>query len=91
MMDAKGTDGAVVRQFGGGVARIRPDGSELEVYVYNTRNQFDVAISPTLELFTRDNTNDGKGWNLRVHHQVRNQTWVTLVYIRTSRMNTFSH
>lgn len=70
MMDAKGTDGAVVRQFGGGVARIRPDGSELEVYVYNTRNQFDVAISPTLELFTRDNTNDGKGWNLRVHHQV---------------------
>ncbi|MCM8534060.1 MAG: hypothetical protein NE330_23055 [Lentisphaeraceae bacterium] len=70
MTDAKGTDGAVVRQHGGGVARIRPDGSELEVYVYNTRNQFDVAISPTLELFTRDNTNDGKGWNLRIHHQV---------------------
>ena len=70
MMDAKGADGAVVRQHGGGVARIRPDGSELEVYVYNTRNQFDVAISPTLELFTRDNTNDGKGWNLRVHHQI---------------------
>jgi putative heme-binding domain-containing protein len=70
MMDAKGTDGAVVRRHGGGVARVRPDGSELEVYVHNTRNQFDVAISPTLELFTRDNTNDGKGWNLRVHHQV---------------------
>ena len=66
MMDAKGADGAVVRQHGGGVARIRPDGSELEVYVYNTRNQFDVAISPTLELFTRDNTNDGKGWNFGI-------------------------
>ena len=70
MTDAKSAAGEVVQLFGGGVARVRPDGSELEVYVYNTRNQFDVAISPTLELFTRDNTNDGKGWNLRVHHQV---------------------
>jgi putative heme-binding domain-containing protein len=70
MTDVKDTDGKIVRLFGGGVARVRPDGTELEVYVYNTRNQFDVAISPTLELFTRDNTNDGKGWNLRVHHQV---------------------
>lgn len=70
MMNSKGADGAVVQQHGGGVARIRPDGSELEVYIYNTRNQFDVAISPTLEIFTRDNTNDGKGWNLRIHHQV---------------------
>ncbi|WDE99233.1 c-type cytochrome [Lentisphaera profundi] len=70
LKDSKGTDGKVLRYHGGGVARVRPDGSELEMYVYNTRNQFDVAISPTLELFTRDNTNDGKGWNLRVHHQV---------------------
>ena len=70
MTDAKSAAGETVQLFGGGVARVRPDGSELEVYVYNTRNQFDVAISPTLELFTRDNTNDGKGWNLRVHHQV---------------------
>ncbi|MCM8529770.1 MAG: hypothetical protein NE330_01300 [Lentisphaeraceae bacterium] len=70
MTDAKTATGETVQLFGGGVARVRPDGSELEVYVHNTRNQFDVAISPTLELFTRDNTNDGKGWNLRIHHQV---------------------
>lgn len=70
MTDVKDKSGKTVRLHGGGVARVRPDGTELEVYVYNTRNQFDVAISPTLELFTRDNTNDGKGWNLRVHHQV---------------------
>jgi putative heme-binding domain-containing protein len=70
MMDCKDKSGKVVRLQGGGVARLRPDGSELEVYVHNTRNQFDVAISPTMELFTRDNTNDGKGWNLRIHHQI---------------------
>ncbi|MDA7882397.1 PQQ-dependent sugar dehydrogenase, partial [Akkermansiaceae bacterium] len=68
MEDTKGTDGKVVRLHGGGVARVRPDGTELEVYSYNTRNICDVAISPTLDLFTRDNTNDGKGWNIRVHH-----------------------
>lgn len=68
MEDTQGTDGKVVRLHGGGVARVRPDGTELEVYSYNTRNICDVAISPTLDLFTRDNTNDGKGWNIRVHH-----------------------
>lgn len=65
---AKGTDGTEITYRGGGVARVRPDGSELEVYVDSTRNICDVAVSPTLDLFTRDNTNDGKGWNLRVHH-----------------------
>jgi putative heme-binding domain-containing protein len=68
MEATKGTDGKVVTLQGGGVARVRPDGSDLEVYSYHTRNICDVAISPTMDLFTRDNTNDGKGWNIRVHH-----------------------
>lgn len=68
MEATKGTDGKVVTLHGGGVARVRPDGTDLEVYSYHTRNICDVAISPTLDLFTRDNTNDGKGWNIRVHH-----------------------
>lgn len=68
MEATKGTDGRVVTLHGGGVARVRPDGTELEVYSYNTRNICDIAISPQLDLFTRDNTNDGKGWNIRVHH-----------------------
>ena len=63
-----GTDGKVVTLRGGGVARVRPDGSDLQVYSYHTRNICDVAISPTLDMFARDNTNDGKGWNIRVHH-----------------------
>jgi putative heme-binding domain-containing protein len=68
MEATKGTDGRVVTLHGGGVARVRPDGSELEVFSYHTRNICDVAISPQLDLFSRDNTNDGKGWNIRVHH-----------------------
>ena len=69
MSSATGTDGKEVTLYGGGVARVRPDGSGLEVYSYFTRNQCDVAISPYLDQFVRDNTNDGKGWNIRVHHQ----------------------
>ena len=65
---AKGTDGSRVTLHGGGVLRVRPDGSELEVHAEMTRNICDVAISPTLDLFSRDNTNDGKGWNTRFHH-----------------------
>lgn len=68
MEGTKGTDGKVVTFRGGGVARVRPDGTDLEVYSYHTRNICDVAISPKMDLFTRDNTNDGKGWNIRVHH-----------------------
>lgn len=69
MSSSKGTDGKTVTLHAGGVARVRPDGTDLEVYSYNTRNQYDMAISPFLDLFVRDNTNDGKGWNIRVHHQ----------------------
>jgi putative heme-binding domain-containing protein len=65
---AKGRDGKRVTLYGGGVMRVRPDGSEMEIYSEMTRNICDVAISPTLDLFSRDNTNDGKGWNTRFHH-----------------------
>lgn len=53
---------------GGGVARVRPDGTEIEVYTWGTRNICDVAIDPFLNLFTRDNTNDGGGWDIRVSY-----------------------
>jgi putative heme-binding domain-containing protein len=65
---AKGTDGSTVELHGGGVLRVRPDGSRLEAYSVMVRNICDTAISPVLDLFSRDNTNDGKGWNTRFHH-----------------------
>jgi len=64
--DAKGSDGSVVTWRGGGVLRIRPDGSEIEMYATHTRNIFDVAMDPLLNGFLRDNTNDGDGWNSRL-------------------------
>ncbi len=68
MADAVGTDGTRYTLHGGGVVRVRPDGSEMEPYALMVRNICDTAISPTLDLFSRDNTNDGKGWNTRLHH-----------------------
>jgi putative heme-binding domain-containing protein len=65
---AKGTDGSSVTLHGGGVLRVRPDGSRLEAYSVMVRNICDTAVSPELDLFSRDNTNDGKGWNTRFHH-----------------------
>ncbi|MCW1922858.1 c-type cytochrome [Luteolibacter arcticus] len=65
---AKGTDGSSFTLYGGGVIRVRPDGTQVEPYALMVRNICDTAISPELDLFSRDNTNDGKGWNTRFHH-----------------------
>ena len=69
-MDAEGTDGRHLQHRGGGVIRVRPDGTGLELYCTGTRNILEVAISPTMDLFARDNTNDGGGWNVRFHHLI---------------------
>ncbi len=63
---AKGKDGRTLVLRGGGVVRVRPDGTELEIYCTGLRNPFDLAIDPFLNIFTRDNTNDGAGWDTRV-------------------------
>ena len=68
---AKGTDGTELTMLGGGVVRVRPDGTELEVYTHGTRNIYDVAIDPFMNVFTRGNTNDGGGWNVRFIHHVQ--------------------
>lgn len=67
-MDAVGTDGTRLTHRGGGVIRVRPDGTGLEIYSTGTRNILEVAISPAMEMFARDNTNDGGGWDVRLHH-----------------------
>ncbi|MEO1618015.1 MAG: CotH kinase family protein, partial [Planctomycetota bacterium] len=64
--DAEGIDGSTVVLRGGGILRVRPDGTELELFASGLRNPFDIAIDPQLNLFTRDNTNDGGGWDTRV-------------------------
>jgi putative heme-binding domain-containing protein len=68
---AKGKDGITLSQRGGGILRVRPDGTELEVFAIGLRNPFAIAIDPFMNLFTRDNTNDGAGWDVRVSHLVQ--------------------
>lgn len=65
---ATGTDGRTLQHRGGGVIRFRPDGSGLEIFSTGTRNILGTPMSPTLDMFARDNTNDGGGWDVRFHH-----------------------
>lgn len=68
--NAVGKDDTALQLYGGGVVRVRPDGSGLEVVSRGQRNIYDVAVSPELDLFTRDNTNDGDGWDVRLSHVI---------------------
>jgi putative heme-binding domain-containing protein len=68
---AKGTDGKTLTMHGGGVVRLRPDGSELETFIHGTRNVYDIAIDPFMNVFTRENTNDGVGWWIRFSHYIQ--------------------
>ena len=65
---ATGRDGVQLAHHGGGVARVRTDGSGLEMYATGTRNMYDLGIDPFLHVFSRDNTNDGGGWDTRMHY-----------------------
>jgi len=68
MLNAEGTDGRKLTLRGGGVVRVRTDGTGLELYSRGTRNILEAAVSPLLDVFARDNTNDGDGWDVRFHH-----------------------
>ncbi|HET7219238.1 MAG TPA: HEAT repeat domain-containing protein, partial [Vicinamibacterales bacterium] len=67
---AIGADGKELQMRGGGNVRVRPDGTELEIYASGTRNDYDLAIDPFMNLFARGNTNDGGGWDIRLNHFV---------------------
>src|SRR4029078_9597175 len=38
------------------------------IVTVGTRNIYDVAIDPFARVYARDNTNDGDGWNTRLHY-----------------------
>ncbi|MFL5619658.1 MAG: heme-binding domain-containing protein [Gemmatimonadaceae bacterium] len=66
-LDATGKDGTKITRHGGSLVRVRPDGTGLEIVTVGTRNIYDVGIDPFAHAFTRDNTNDGLGWDTRFH------------------------
>lgn len=69
--DATDRSGKKLTMLGGGILRVRPDGTEMEVFTHGTRNVYDVAIDPYMNVFTRENTNDGGGWNVRFSHHIQ--------------------
>ncbi|HEY8959562.1 DUF7133 domain-containing protein [Chitinophaga sp.] len=69
--DATDRSGKKLTMLGGGIIRVRPDGTEMEVFTHGTRNVYDVAIDPYMNVFTRENTNDGGGWNVRFSHHIQ--------------------
>jgi putative membrane-bound dehydrogenase-like protein len=74
-VNAKGTDGRTLTKRGGGVLRVQPDGTDMEVYSWGQRNILDACINPYLDIFTRDNTNDGGGWDIRLSHVIQSANY----------------
>jgi putative membrane-bound dehydrogenase-like protein len=69
--EARGKDGSTVTMRGG-ILRVRPDGTDLEVFATGLRNPFDIGIDPFMNLFTRDNDdNRAGGWDIRVSHLIQ--------------------
>ncbi|MBM80612.1 MAG: hypothetical protein CMJ78_08475 [Planctomycetaceae bacterium] len=54
----------------GGILRVRPDGSDLHVFSGGLRNIYDLALDEELNVFTRDNENDGGDYMIRVCHSI---------------------
>ncbi len=53
---------------GGAILRCRPDGRDLHVFSTGLRNIYDIALDSELNVFTRDNENDGGTYMIRVCH-----------------------
>jgi len=52
----------------GGILRCRADGRDLHVFSTGLRNIYDVALDDELNVFVRDNENDGGDYKIRVCH-----------------------
>src|SRR6516225_8628400 len=67
-LDVKRPEGDRLVLQGGGILRCRPDGSDLHVFATGLRNIYDVAFDAVLNIFVRDNENDGGTYMIRVCH-----------------------
>ena len=66
--DVKRPEGDRLVLVGGGILRCRPDGRDLHVFARGLRNIYDVALDADLNVFVRDNENDGGDYKIRVCH-----------------------
>jgi putative membrane-bound dehydrogenase-like protein len=66
--DVKRPEGDRLVLRGGGILRCRPDGRDLHVFATGLRNIYDLALDDELNVFVRDNENDGGDYKIRVCH-----------------------
>lgn len=66
--DVKRPEGDRLVFEGGGILRCRVDGRDLHVFATGLRNIYDVALDAELNVFVRDNENDGGTYMIRVCH-----------------------
>jgi putative membrane-bound dehydrogenase-like protein len=66
--DVKRPEGDRLVLHGGGILRCRPDGSDLHVFSTGLRNIYDIALDEELNVFVRDNENDGGTYMVRFCH-----------------------
>jgi putative membrane-bound dehydrogenase-like protein len=66
--DVKRPEGDRLVLHGGGILRCRGDGRDLHVFATGLRNIYDVALDAELNVFVRDNENDGGTYKIRVCH-----------------------
>ena len=64
--DVRRPEGDRLRFREGGILRCRPDGRDLHVFASGLRNIYDVALDEELNVFVRDNENDGGDYMVRV-------------------------
>ena len=67
---ARGLDGTELRVRGGGIVRVRPDGSDLELFTSGLRNPLSVALAPNDDAFIYGNDDDSKQWPNAVVHTI---------------------
>ena len=66
--DVKRPEGDRLVLRGGGILRCRLDGRDLHVFASGLRNIYDIALDAELNVFIRDNENDGGSYKIRVCH-----------------------
>ncbi|MGD0041284.1 MAG: HEAT repeat domain-containing protein, partial [Isosphaeraceae bacterium] len=67
---AVGKDGRSIKLAGGGVIRVRPDGTALEVVSTGERNPRSIALSASGEIFTLSAGDAGKHWPGGLTHHI---------------------
>jgi putative membrane-bound dehydrogenase-like protein len=67
-VDVPRPEGDRLVMHGGGILRCRPNGRDLHVFASGLRNIYDVALDAELNVFVRDNENDGGTYMIRVCH-----------------------